>query len=1041
MKKTVFIFTLLALSVCLALLVACDSDKSDAQSSEVIENTSDAKSTTESDSETSPAISSDTESDSAASNDTQSSDTTDTENTDDTEKLTDTEKPEDTTPATPEFKKLTSKDATKIIGGTWTWDGDTLKGTNSSRGDSFIMTELYASAGAPLTVEADVKITAGRALGLVFGVTNRDNPSSRWYYVNVDLGTKVAKMRAEKVSSSTLNVQKPLTDQELSASSYHYKLVIDRSNNISFYLNDTLISTHYEPGFSGGYIGFVTYQANAEISNISYSIGKPQPAVEDPEYTRFTSENDLKIAYGNWKWENNILSGNNISEGNCFIMSDLYAPAGVRFAVEADIKITAGRAAGIVFGAPNRDLPGSRWYCVNVDLGNKNTRLFSTGVSGTLASGSRSLTTAELNSNTYHFKLIVDENNIIKFYMNGILVASCSEPGFTGGYIGFNTYLGNCEISNVAYFIGTVESPLSDISLSVGDKKFDVDHKAYSSYVDIGQTEGDVKLNFSVADGYTVRVGGKTYTQKSVSHELTVPYGKSSVTLIMSDPAGRKTSHFISLWRTLHDDEVYTDTYRPQYHFSPKMNYMNDPNGLVYNATTGEYHLFFQYSPQLTSMGNQVWGHAVSKDLVNWKEIGIAVDREADGGKIYSGSAVIDYKNTTGFFDESIPPASRMVIIYTVPRSSETQNIAYSLDNGYTWIKYEGNPVLSSAVSGVKTFRDPKVYWIDDPAESNGGIWLAVIAGQLEGDKAQLYTSCDLKTWTFNSIIYQQDGKTEVRSECPDLFRIKISDSETKWVYSGAGKFYIVGDLEKRSDGKYYFKATQAQKEYPVYSNGRYYATQSYFNTPSGDTVTFSWCNDGASVSGKTWVGCQSLPYVVSLVKDSDGSYYMTNTPVSSVSSLRGETKHVAADKTLESGAFVSIDGMTVYSADVSFKLEKGSAFAIKLFDNGSSSYVSVVFTRDASGNVSMQVDTSRISKPTGKTWSIPIETNNGEINMSIYADASIFEIFVNGGRYAFCDRVFASNSSNKLSYSCTQGTAYLTEFSVYQMNSIWKSK
>ncbi|RYD44498.1 MAG: glycoside hydrolase family 32 protein, partial [Verrucomicrobiaceae bacterium] len=155
------------------------------------------------------------------------------------------------------------------------------------------------------------------------------------------------------------------------------------------------------------------------------------------------------------------------------------------------------------------------------------------------------------------------------------------------------------------------------------------------------------------------------------------------------------------------------EPYRPQFHFTPERNWLNDPNGLVYYA--GEYHMFFQYNPFGIAGANKSWGHAVSRDLVRWEELPVAI-QVANGVEIFSGSAVIDWENTSGFQTGSEPP---MIAIYTGAGAVQDQRIAYSNDRGRTWTNYSGNPVINI---GSNDFRDPKVFW-HEPT----GKWVMVV--------------------------------------------------------------------------------------------------------------------------------------------------------------------------------------------------------------------------------------------------------------------------------------------------------------------------
>ncbi|RSM74094.1 glycosyl hydrolase family 32 [Actinoplanes sp. ATCC 53533] len=240
---------------------------------------------------------------------------------------------------------------------------------------------------------------------------------------------------------------------------------------------------------------------------------------------------------------------------------------------------------------------------------------------------------------------------------------------------------------------------------------------------------------------------------------------------------------------------AFAEPHRPQFHFTPERNWMNDPNGLVYHE--GEYHLFFQYNPDSDQWGNMSWGHAVSTDLVHWQELPLAISHD-DAEMVFSGSAVVDHGNTTGFGTADEPA---MVAVYTrAPKAggSQAQSLAYSTDRGRTWTKYAGNPVLDI---GSGEFRDPKVQW-HAPTKR----WLMAVVLSTE-HKVRFYSSKDLKSWTHLSD-FGPAGAVGGVWECPDLFELPV-DGETgerKWVLvvslnpggiqGGSATQYFVGDFD-----------------------------------------------------------------------------------------------------------------------------------------------------------------------------------------------------------------------------------------------------
>ncbi|WP_207312190.1 GH32 C-terminal domain-containing protein [Lentzea alba] len=241
----------------------------------------------------------------------------------------------------------------------------------------------------------------------------------------------------------------------------------------------------------------------------------------------------------------------------------------------------------------------------------------------------------------------------------------------------------------------------------------------------------------------------------------------------------------------------FTETYRPQFHYTPAKNWMNDPNGLVYYQ--GEYHLFYQYNPNGNSWGDMSWGHAVSKDLVRWQELPLALSHDA-GEMVFSGSAVVDWDNTTGFGTKQNPP---MVAVYTsayLNGGKQAQSLAYSTDRGRTWTKYQANPVIDI---GSTDFRDPKVQWYA-PTKS----WLMTVSLSKE-HKVLFYSSPNLKDWELLSE-FGPAGATGGVWECPDLFPLAVDGdrNNVKWVLvvninpggiaGGSAAQYFVGDFDGR---------------------------------------------------------------------------------------------------------------------------------------------------------------------------------------------------------------------------------------------------
>ncbi|MEL6303458.1 MAG: glycoside hydrolase family 32 protein, partial [Bacteroidota bacterium] len=329
----------------------------------------------------------------------------------------------------------------------------------------------------------------------------------------------------------------------------------------------------------------------------------------------------------------------------------------------------------------------------------------------------------------------------------------------------------------------------------------------------------------------------------------------------------------------------HEEPYRPQYHFTPKQNWMNDPNGLVFYK--GWYHLFYQYYPDDTVWGPMHWGHARSKDMMHWEHMPIALYPD-ELGLIFSGSAVIDSQNTSGFGSTQNPA---MVAMYTYHLMEgekagrddfQTQGIAYSLDEGTTWTKYEGNPVIPN--NGIKDFRDPKVFW-HEPTK----MWVMALVA---GDHVKFYESPNLKEWSHMSDFGKEVGAHGGVWECPDLFPLTDAKSgERKWALlvsinpgapnGGSGTQYFIGDF----DGKEFVSA-QREAKWLDYGTDNY-AGVTYNNLPEEERVFIGWMSNwdyARDTPTESWRSAMTLPRKLFLEKDGE-DYWLKNLPLASVES------------------------------------------------------------------------------------------------------------------------------------------------------------
>jgi len=368
-------------------------------------------------------------------------------------------------------------------------------------------------------------------------------------------------------------------------------------------------------------------------------------------------------------------------------------------------------------------------------------------------------------------------------------------------------------------------------------------------------------------------------------------FKKSLVYLIMSTTimgcinAPKKDQNNISTM-SYSEEELY----RPNFHFTPEKNWMNDPNGMFY--LNGIYHLYFQYYPDDSVWGPMHWGHAVSEDLIQWKEKPIAIYPDSLG-YIFSGSAVVDHQNRSGFGKDGVAPVIAIFTYHDIEKEKkgdidfQSQAIAYSNDEGETWTKYSGNPVIPN--TGIKDFRDPKVVWDEDR-----GRWVMVLATY---EKTLFYASSNLKEWEYLSSFGEGVGAHDGVWECPDLFPMNVHNSdEVKWVLlqslnpghinGGSGTQYFIGDFDGTNfilDEKFAQDVKIDDAIWLDYGRDNY-AGVTWSNIPEKDgrTLFIGWMSNweyAMVVPTNTWRSSMTLARELRLTK-TNGSYRLASIPV-----------------------------------------------------------------------------------------------------------------------------------------------------------------
>ena len=433
--------------------------------------------------------------------------------------------------------------------------------------------------------------------------------------------------------------------------------------------------------------------------------------------------------------------------------------------------------------------------------------------------------------------------------------------------------------------------------------------------------------------------------------------------------------------------EIYTESLRPQFHFTPKIGWCNDANGLVYYD--GEWHLFFQHNPYATGWGNMHWGHAVSPDLLHWEQLPHALyPWSMARSNCFSGSAAVDWNNTSGFQTGKEKP---LVIAFTDMGCGES--LAYSNDRGRTWTYYEGNPLFEHRG------RDPKITWYK-PTEK----WVMAVFDETIpelGSAIAFYTSKDMKNWQFQS-------RLAGYHECTEVFELPVDGdpSNTRWVIFGGDAMYALGDF----DGKSF--TPEHEGKHQVH-HGAYYASQLFNDAPGNRKVQIGWAK--IDMPGMPFNQMQSFPSELSLRTTDDGIRMFVE-PVEEISALYTR-KHSADNKTLTSDTPVELD----VSGDI--------------FD------ISATFELGDSASVALDIGGNRIGYDAqGRTLNgVPLKPVDGRVIMRVLLDRPSIEIFGNDGRIVITAQRGPKGQVSTVKAFADGGNAKLVSLEVNELESVWK--
>lgn len=476
--------------------------------------------------------------------------------------------------------------------------------------------------------------------------------------------------------------------------------------------------------------------------------------------------------------------------------------------------------------------------------------------------------------------------------------------------------------------------------------------------------------------------------------------------------------------------------YRPNFHFTPKKGWMNDPNGMFF--ANGYYHLFYQHYPDGNTWGPMHWGHAISKDLIKWEEQPIALYPDKDK-YIFSGSAVVDTKNTSGLGTGKIAPIVAIYTLHDMTKEKagkidvEQQDIAFSNDNGFTWQKFEeGNPVVKNP--GIRDFRDPKVSW-----DKTHKQWIMALAAQ---DRIQFYKSSNLKNWEFASEFGKNIGAHGGVWECPDFFEIKVEGTkETKWVLivnlnpggpnGGSGVQYFVGDFDGKTFTMDAGFAERVQNEKAVWADyGKdNYAGVTWNNIPSSDgrRLFIGWMSNweyAQQVPTTTWRSSTTIPRELQLVKKGN-HYNLESKPVRELNNYVAKTLKVQSLngkgtlKVIESGkadltkAVISLDLKNLKQDDYTFTLSNANGESLSFGLNNKENYLFI--DRSKAGKIDFS---DKFATPVSKAF---LKGSQKNVAFKIILDKTSIEIFYNNGEKVMTEIFFLNKPFSALTISSKQ--------------------
>lgn len=910
------------------------------------------------------------------------------------------------------------------------------------------------------TLEADINLIEGEtSAALIFGIDDKENPSSKWYGANINTATGEGDDKErfnifQAGNASGLEAKRmTLTDAGYTSGPVHLKVTVTENGNYTYTFGakdgqeNTLTGTI--EGWQGGYVGILTFKTKATFSNISFN------ELYNTNLTGLTNNNN-----GSWEVTEEGLYSNATDKGDSFLYSQTQ---GTDFVYSTDVIFKKDAGAAALTFRSNNNSDSKESYAVNIAGDTKKCKFWRWQKNKDYQLIDEKAVEATAD-NKYTLK-VVAIGPWISYYVNDELIASTGDytlqkedkgqgTCIKDGYFGLLNFNGEMVFQNTLYHeINDEFTPLLtdiDITSSAGTVETKsqffqtepiniqyVKNNAETVNVEVAKKSENATITITGPDGMEY-AGGKNIPVAEGVNYINV---KSSIT--GTDGLTAEVTYRVNVHRRQPDAIYYNEPHRGQYHYSVKDGWGNDPNGLVYY--NGIYHFFYQFYDD-TKWGPMHWAHATSEDLIHWEEKPMAFYPDANGA-MFSGCMVIDEKNQSGLFGEGTEGG--LVALITEDGNGQRIKLAYSKD-GNTWTKSDTIAAdWTDDPLGSDAFRDPKVFRWENK-------WFMVIAG----GPLRIYSSDNLVNWKCESTY------PDLHTECPDLYPIKADDGNIKWVLSRGGRYYKIGDF-KEADGKWSFVPDNtyaglagAENDGIMNFGKDSYAAMTWYIQDFGtsqdptlpDILEINWantwddyCNLVADKAGQKFNGIYNLVLKAGIKKDETGKYVLTQTPIEKYQELRNtENKTELKDVTVsENNTLLKDFKGDCYEIVSHFTPETGTKKIGFKVRTGASEETAIIYDLEAE---TLSIDRSKSGiKISNKFAETDIQKNvtknaDGTVDLHIYVDRGIVEVFTKDYTVAGANQIFPSISSLGASVFA-EGSDTKADITIYPMNSIWTDK